>query len=150
MNIFKLLSKQETKEMEQTSTPIENLIFKYQLNGTNTFKYLMAATSWTHANNIDYRKETQKSLMRKLSDLLGHRPQYNVKLEFNFAVWGLRFKNQKFLIYCAKGKGLCIQVEPEASSKFIEEFVDTLSQKLKSKNWYLQKVNKQKTPELEI
>lgn len=116
-----LLSKKETEELEQSTTPIENLT-KYQIP---YIEHLFKIQSWYGVNGLTTNM-SQKEFFIKLTELLGYKPLYYKRYEYRTAVWGFEWENEKFILYRSE-RGLSIQVLQKFRKDKLENFLIELS-----------------------
>ena len=120
--MFQNLSKKETKELVNVTTPIYNLL-------RNKDMYL-PLPSWYRAYGLDANKIS--SHWKKLEELLGKKTYAINGNEGRMYVWGIAWNlienpNNKFIVYCDKrGTSLEVDIDFNQSDIFLKYFLRLL------------------------
>ena len=125
------LSKKETKELEHTSTPIQNLFHSAKLLPSDCLilsELGMELQGWYHTWGLQANIRIS-SHWKKMSELLGIKPTYYCDYEYRTAVYGFLWNGHKVILYLSM-RGLSLQVSPKFRKDKIKElytdFIDTL------------------------
>lgn len=130
--MIKQLTKEQTKELERTTTPLVNLVGVHH-NDKTEFEFngicaVMAISSWYLT--WDLKSNKFKEHRDKLIQLLGFKPNYHVNYEFKNAVWGLESNGHQCVLYTSL-KGTSLQVagdayQPGTLHKMLEPFMERI------------------------
>ena len=130
------LSKEETKQLEETSVPVMNVIARIGKDDPNIFNRWLAILGWTHMGEFADGSILSKPLhvrVAAMSELLGFRPNYHVNYWERNACWGLEHEGIKFVLYISN-KGFSVQLardgEDLPTTESGKTIIDMLFQKL--------------------
>ena len=123
---FTHTSKERTKELEHTTEPAIDRIFKETQIDVQTYGELLG---WYTQHGLT-STSTQASKTAKLSQLLGFTPQYHANYcGTRTAVWGFEYQNDGAVLYNSI-RGLSLQVEREMSADNLGMLIDDLRKTL--------------------
>lgn len=124
MTFTQISDRKIVEELEQNTTPIEN-IAQYN-RGFDS--YYFKINLWYNEHGLT-TSSPQKHFVEKLSLLLGAKPNYFKKYEYRTAVWGFEWENEKFVLHRSE-RGLSILILPkfrkDKLKRFLEEVVKVL------------------------
>lgn len=123
------LTDNETKNLEDSSMPIENVTQFKEPYAT----ILMDIQSWYHANGLT-ANDTHRKMIDKLSSLLGFKPNYNRIFEYKTSIWGFEWEGEKFIIYKSK-RGTSILIHRKFRKDKLQNFLEELVEQLGSKDF---------------
>ncbi len=133
---IKQLSRKETKELEQTTTPLANLYSLRRFGGVDEDEFFvddihadMAISHW-YVLQDDVDVNLFRDHRDRLSELLGMKPNYHVNYEYKNAVWGLEINGHQCVLYTSL-RGTSLQVKKEGwKPGEMQEFLKVLMYKL--------------------
>lgn len=141
------LSREEIKDLEHNTTPIENIwngvcfllptTFPYNNKPFGAIQRLRLVNKkinllgWYHKQGLTTRTPI-KDHWKKMTQLLGYAPSCYPVYEYRNALWGFEWENNKVLLYYSI-KGLSIQVPTDFNKKKVEKLIDFLIHKLRRK-----------------
>jgi len=124
---FTPIPKKEVRELEHTTDRIENHYPKSPLHRQSFLALHGFLLEWYHTWNL--RAGYVKEKWKKAKELLGP-ATYHVTHSHQNALWGIKYKNAKFLIYMDE-RGTGVQVEGHPDEKIIGDFITELARTLR-------------------
>lgn len=115
------LSNKRTKELEQSTTPIQNIL-QYD---TPYMNELFKIQGWYHHHGLT-TSHSQKEHVQKLSNLFGYKPNYYATYMYRYATWGFILQDVEFIFYRSK-RGVSIQVNPQSSVTEVHDLLKELT-----------------------
>ena len=126
---MKQLSKQETKELEYSSTPMINIMAPCQ--DELAYKWF-DVIGWTH-NGRHYAHPKSRNItnqamhktVAEMSKLIGFKQNYHITWSIRNAVWGLQIDDIKFVLYIST-EGTSVQIDQNCTETDVEKIVNQL------------------------
>ena len=119
---MKQLSKTDTKALELNSTPVIMLLSQCgtSYNAQPWFDVL----GWTHTGR-NITNQPLKVRVATMAWLLGFERNYHVNYNERNAVWGLEWRDVRFIVYISNA-GLALQLEDKSTPAEAVQIVDEL------------------------
>lgn len=125
---MKPLTKNRAKELEQSTTRIENIANK--LNFSQRLKMCDLLTDIIgFYHHYGLRPGYVKEQWKKISELFGFKPVYYISHSYRNALWAFEWDGEEILVYKDR-RGIAIQVQIDFPVKKIMPFLEHLKKVL--------------------